>query len=183
MLNKSKNPTNPSLTLVWRLLLSHLLRDYKTFCANLREVRDPQQEFMSYLDDYKCHRAEISNCISEGESHPCFLEEGNKRQQSNSPAQATEVKTLQQQLDDVENQEQQNNWCFIGFPEDNKNGDALSSVSKTLLRILNIDFLRGLDFDRDTRILVNLRLQDPSSTGFWNSGTTSQFQNCCTQDR
>lgn len=49
--------------------------------------------------------AEISNCISEGESHPCFLEKGNKKQQSNSPAKATEVKTLQQQLDDVENQE------------------------------------------------------------------------------
>lgn len=53
--------------------------------------------------------AEISNSISEGESLPFFLGEGNKRQRSNSPAQATEVKTLQQQLDDVENQEQQNN--------------------------------------------------------------------------
>lgn len=88
------------------------------------------------------------------------MDEGNKRQQSNSPAQATEARTLRQQLDDVENQEQQNNWCFMGFPEDNKNGDALSSVSKTLLKILNIDLPKGLEIDRAHRIWAEI-------PGFW----------------
>lgn len=65
-----------------------------------------------------------------------FLEDEQERLKANPAATSTEVETLRQKVDDIENRERRNNLCFVGFPGSCEDNDAVIFLERVLPKIL-----------------------------------------------
>ena len=77
--------------------------------------------------------------------------------ETNPPPTQTEVETLLQKLDGLENRSRRNNLRFVGFPEGFEGPDTLAFLRKVISQMLNIDLQGDLEIDHPHRTLARHR--------------------------
>ena len=138
-----------------------MAKDISSIYALLKETSEIQESklntIQSAMTAVEAKLSDIGTRLGNAESRLDFLEDANRALEANPPATQSEVETLRQKVDDLENRSRRNNLRFVGFPEGCEGSDALAFLRKVVPQMLNIVFPGGLEIDRAHRSLARRR--------------------------